>query len=102
MIRERVNAGIARAKADGKRCGRPFIDATPNWKGASVRPWLPLGAQACRRLPSSSASAPARCSGWPAPKTSLFLLLFHPTRRVTHRLPDQLHCFLAHLLFVPA
>jgi DNA invertase Pin-like site-specific DNA recombinase len=26
MIRERVNAGIARAKAEGKHCGRPFID----------------------------------------------------------------------------
>jgi len=26
MIREQVNAGIARAKADGKHCGRPFID----------------------------------------------------------------------------
>jgi DNA invertase Pin-like site-specific DNA recombinase len=26
MIRERVNAGIARAKAGGKHCGRPFID----------------------------------------------------------------------------
>jgi DNA invertase Pin-like site-specific DNA recombinase len=26
MIRERVNAGIARAKAQGKHCGRPFID----------------------------------------------------------------------------
>jgi DNA invertase Pin-like site-specific DNA recombinase len=26
MIRERVNASIARAKADGKHCGRPFID----------------------------------------------------------------------------
>jgi DNA invertase Pin-like site-specific DNA recombinase len=26
MIRERVNAGIARAKARGKHCGRPFID----------------------------------------------------------------------------
>jgi DNA invertase Pin-like site-specific DNA recombinase len=26
MIRERVNAGIARAKAAGKHCGRPFID----------------------------------------------------------------------------
>jgi DNA invertase Pin-like site-specific DNA recombinase len=26
MIRERVNAGIARAKASGKHCGRPFID----------------------------------------------------------------------------
>jgi hypothetical protein len=23
----RVNAGIARAKADGKHCGRPFIDS---------------------------------------------------------------------------
>src|SRR5258707_1957467 len=27
MIRERVNAGIARAKAGGKHCGRPFIDS---------------------------------------------------------------------------
>jgi DNA invertase Pin-like site-specific DNA recombinase len=26
MIRERVNAGIARSKAGGKHCGRPFID----------------------------------------------------------------------------
>jgi DNA invertase Pin-like site-specific DNA recombinase len=26
MIRERVNAGIARAKAGDKHCGRPFID----------------------------------------------------------------------------
>jgi DNA invertase Pin-like site-specific DNA recombinase len=26
MIRERVNAGISRAKAAGKHCGRPFID----------------------------------------------------------------------------
>src|SRR3954466_15519493 len=26
MIRERVNAGIARAKAAGKHCGRPFIE----------------------------------------------------------------------------
>jgi DNA invertase Pin-like site-specific DNA recombinase len=26
MIRERVNAGIARAEAAGKHCGRPFID----------------------------------------------------------------------------
>ena len=26
MIRERMNAGMARAKADGKHCGRPFID----------------------------------------------------------------------------
>jgi DNA invertase Pin-like site-specific DNA recombinase len=26
MIRDRVNAGIARAKAAGRHCGRPFID----------------------------------------------------------------------------
>jgi DNA invertase Pin-like site-specific DNA recombinase len=26
MIRERVNAGMARAKAQGVHCGRPFID----------------------------------------------------------------------------
>jgi DNA invertase Pin-like site-specific DNA recombinase len=61
MIRERVNAGIARAKADGKHCGRP--SSTPSWKGASVTRWLHLGAQVCTRSPSSSASARARCSG---------------------------------------
>ena len=45
MIRERVNAGIARAKAAGKHCGRPLID--PKLEGrvrdalaASGRPGL--------------------------------------------------------------
>lgn len=39
MIRERVKAGIARAKANGKHCGRP-PRSTPSWYSASVRPWM--------------------------------------------------------------
>ena len=65
MIRGRVNAGIARAKVDGKHCGRPFIDAS--WKGASVRLWLRLVGQGFTRSLSSSASAAARSSALPGP-----------------------------------
>jgi DNA invertase Pin-like site-specific DNA recombinase len=49
MIRERVNAGIARVKAGGKHCGRP--SSTPSWKGASVMHWQLQGAQGCTRSP---------------------------------------------------
>ena len=56
MIREWVNAGIARA-AD-KHCGRPFIDT--KLEGASVMLWLQPVAQVCTRSPSSSALARAR------------------------------------------
>jgi hypothetical protein len=61
MIRERVHAGIARAKASGKHCGRPFIDT--KLEGASVPLWLHLTGRVCTRSPSSSALVRARCSG---------------------------------------
>ena len=61
MIRERVNAGIARAKAGGKHCGRP--SSTPSWKGASVTRWLRLVGRGFTRSPSSLESAAARSSG---------------------------------------
>jgi DNA invertase Pin-like site-specific DNA recombinase len=32
MIRERVNAGLERARAEGKRLGRPKIDSATEWK----------------------------------------------------------------------
>jgi DNA invertase Pin-like site-specific DNA recombinase len=60
MIRERVNAGIARAKAGGKHCGRPFIDTKLEGRiRAALAAPDRLG---CTRSPSSSASARARCS----------------------------------------
>src|SRR3954463_6731506 len=54
MIRERVNAGIARAKAAGKHCGRPFIDTKlegriRNALATPGRPGLHKIAQAVRR-----------------------------------------------------
>jgi DNA invertase Pin-like site-specific DNA recombinase len=60
MIRERVNAGIARAKDAGIHCGRP--PKRPPSKNVSVRLWRLLGGRACTRSPSSSASARGRCS----------------------------------------
>ena len=68
MIRERVNAGIARAKAGGKHCGRPFIDT--KLEGRIRDALAALGAQVCTRSPSSSASARARSSGSPTPTRS--------------------------------
>jgi DNA invertase Pin-like site-specific DNA recombinase len=65
MIRERVNAGIARAKADGKHCGRPFIDTKLEGR---IRDALAApGRPGLQRLPSSSASAAARSSALPRP-----------------------------------
>jgi hypothetical protein len=60
MIQERVRAGLARAKSEGKRLGRPWIApeleerisktlATPGRPGARSR--------------SGSGSIPARCNG---------------------------------------
>ena len=61
MIRERVNAGIARAKAEASTAVAP--SSTPSWKGASVTRWLHLGAPDFTRSPSSLGSAAARSSG---------------------------------------
>jgi hypothetical protein len=63
MIRERVNAGFAQAKAGGKRRGPP--SSTPSWKSASGRLWLRLGAQEFTSLPSSLALVAGRSSALP-------------------------------------
>jgi hypothetical protein len=42
MIRERVRAGLARAKAQGVRLGRPHVDAE-----REVRIWQPQISQPC-------------------------------------------------------
>ena len=48
IIQERVRAGLARAKSEGKRLGRPPI--VPELETASARLWASLGAQrACAR-----------------------------------------------------
>ena len=61
MIQERVRAGLARAKSEGKRLGRPRI--APELE-ARIRKALAIPAgRACARSPSSSGSIPARCSG---------------------------------------
>ena len=61
MIRERVNAGIARAKADGKHCGRPFINT--KLEGRIRQALAAPGRPGVTRSPSSSESAAARSSG---------------------------------------
>jgi DNA invertase Pin-like site-specific DNA recombinase len=48
MIQERVRAGLARARSEGKRLGRPPI--APMWKMRSERPWTSLDEpRACAR-----------------------------------------------------
>lgn len=61
MIQERVRAGLARARSEGKRLGRPTIPAE---KEAAIRAALAkLAALAYARLPLSLALILARCSG---------------------------------------
>jgi DNA invertase Pin-like site-specific DNA recombinase len=45
MIQERVRAGLARARGEGKRLGRPPIAS--HWKNESARPWRLLGGPEC-------------------------------------------------------
>jgi DNA invertase Pin-like site-specific DNA recombinase len=54
MIKERVRAGLARARAEGKRLGRPNM---PQAKEDAIR-----AALACARSPSGSASVRPRSS----------------------------------------
>jgi DNA invertase Pin-like site-specific DNA recombinase len=61
MIAERVRAGLARARSEGKRLGRPQLP--PHSKNESVRPWRLLGDPVCASLPSGSESILAQCSG---------------------------------------
>jgi DNA invertase Pin-like site-specific DNA recombinase len=48
MIAERVRAGLARARGEGKRLGRPQL--LPHWKSESVRPWRLLAGPVCASL----------------------------------------------------
>jgi DNA invertase Pin-like site-specific DNA recombinase len=56
MIRPRINAGLARARAQGKRLGRSKIDAKTE---AAIRDALANGKQACSTSPRRSVSAAA-------------------------------------------
>jgi hypothetical protein len=58
MIRQRVNAGLARARAQGRRLGRPPLAAD---KEASVRALLASGTG----IAKAARCAPALCSGKP-------------------------------------
>jgi len=60
MIQERVRAGLARAKDEGKTLGRPRIDAATE---TTIRKALEKGDRACARSRCSLESPPARCSG---------------------------------------
>ena len=55
IIQERVRAGVARAKSEGKQ--------TPRSKSESARLYSGRRGPVCAALPSSSASASAQCSG---------------------------------------
>src|ERR1700746_928795 len=57
MIQERVRAGLARARSEGKRLGRPRI--APLSKNESVRLWRLLEGQACARSRSGLGSIPS-------------------------------------------
>ena len=68
MIQERVRAGLARARSEGKRLGRPPI--APALEKRIRRLWRLLGGLACGSLPSGSASIHRRCSGSAALSTA--------------------------------
>ena len=67
MIQERVRAGLARARSEGKRLGRPPI--APALEKESVRLWRILGL-AYGSLPSGSASIHRQCSASAALSTA--------------------------------
>ena len=62
IIQERVRAGLARARSEGKRLGRPTI-APEIGKPRSGPRWPSPGVPACARSRRSSALIPARCRG---------------------------------------
>ena len=68
MIAERVRAGLARARSEGKRLGRPPIAL--RWRNESVRLWRLLGGPAYGSLPSGSASIHRQCSASAALSTA--------------------------------
>jgi DNA invertase Pin-like site-specific DNA recombinase len=69
MIRERVNAGLARARAQGKRLGRPRVDAAAE---ARVREFLAAGhgVQKSAKLAGVGVSTAQRVKAAMTPATS--------------------------------
>ncbi len=61
IIQERVRAGLARARSEGKRLGRPTMPRS--WKSKSGPLWPSRAVPACERSRRSSALIRARCSG---------------------------------------
>ena len=68
MIAERVRAGLARARSEGKRLGRPPIASALENK--SMRLWQLLGGLAYGSLPNGSASIHRPCSASAALSTA--------------------------------
>jgi DNA invertase Pin-like site-specific DNA recombinase len=60
MIRERVKAGLERARAQGKTLGRPTISTATD---AAIRKALKKGDVGIRKIAPRSRLAPAPCSG---------------------------------------
>jgi len=63
MIQERVRAGLARAKSEGKRLGRPRIAPEPEERIRKALALLEGQGPACARSRSGLGSIPARCNG---------------------------------------
>ena len=68
MIQERVRAGLARARSEGKRLGRPPIASA--LENEFVKLWRLLGGLAYGSLPSGSASIHRQCSASAALSTA--------------------------------
>jgi hypothetical protein len=84
MIRERVNAGIARAKAGGKHCGRPFIDTKLEGRirdalAAPGRPGLHKIAQQFS-VGTGTQGRPSVRSSWPSAFVALAALYWSSRR----------------------
>ena len=60
MIRQRINAGLARARAQGTQIGRPKIDART---GASIRDALANGTVGMLKIAAAFVLAAAPCNG---------------------------------------
>ena len=68
MIAERVRAGLARARGEGKRLGRRPLPQ--HWKNESARPWRFLGGPVCAPLLSNSESIPDSAAHQPPSRRS--------------------------------
>jgi DNA invertase Pin-like site-specific DNA recombinase len=68
MIAERVRAGLARARSEGKRLGRPPLP--PHSKNEFARPWRLLEGPVCESSLNGSGSIPGQCSALVALSTA--------------------------------